>query len=310
MAVFDVPVLITGESGTGKDVVARFIHENSHRSKASFVAINCAAIPENLLETELFGYTKGTFTGQNKDGKAGLFEVARGGTLFLDEIGDMPLNLQAKLLRVLESKTYMQVGGSTLIDADVRIVAATNHQLKEMIHDGRFREDLYYRINVVELRLPPLRKRKEDIIPLSFFFLNQFNQKYHQNKNISPTVLQQLQTYVWPGNIRQLKNTIEMMGVLSTGNNLEVPDFIAEGGSLDSDNCQYVEEIKKQIKDDDNMESLLKLEDFTDAAEKEYLLKAYRICKTTRKMAEVLGVNHSTIIRKMKKHGISAKMQP
>lgn len=140
---------------------------------------------ENLLETELFGYTKGTFTGQNKDGKAGLFEVARGGTLFLDEIGDMPLNLQAKLLRVLESKTYMQVGGSTLIDADVRIVAATNHQLKEMILDGSFREDLYYRINVVELRLPPLRRRKEDIIPLSFFFLNRFNQKYHQNKKIS-----------------------------------------------------------------------------------------------------------------------------
>lgn len=170
VAAFDVPVLITGESGTGKDVVARFIHENSSRNQAAFVAINCAAIPENLLETELFGYTKGTFTGQNKSGKAGLFEVARGGTLFLDEIGDMPLNLQAKLLRVLESKTYMQVGGSTLIDADVRIVAATNHHLKEMIQEGGFREDLYYRINVVELRLPPLRGRKEDIIPLSFSF--------------------------------------------------------------------------------------------------------------------------------------------
>lgn len=310
VAVFDVPVLITGESGTGKDVVARFIHENSQRSKASFVAINCAAIPENLLETELFGYTKGTFTGQNKEGKAGLFEVARGGTLFLDEIGDMPLNLQAKLLRVLESKTYMQVGGSTIIDADVRIVAATNHQLKEMILDGSFREDLYYRINVVELRLPPLRRRKEDIIPLSFFFLNQFNKKYHQNKKISPTVLQQLQAYEWPGNIRQLKNTIEMMGVLSTGTNLEVPDFIAEGSPLDSDSSHYVEEIKKQIEDDDSMESLVKLEDFTDAVEKDYLLKAYRLCKTTRKMAEVLGVNHSTIIRKMKKYGISAKMQP
>lgn len=297
-------------TGTGKDVIARFIHENSHRSKGSFVAINCAAIPENLLETELFGYTKGTFTGQNKEGKAGLFEVARGGTLFLDEIGDMPLNLQAKLLRVLESKTYMQVGGSTIIDADVRIVAATNHQLKEMILDGSFREDLYYRINVVELRLPPLRRRKEDIIPLSFFFLNQFNKKYHQNKKISPTVLQQLQAYEWPGNIRQLKNTIEMMGVLSTGTNLEVSDFIAEGSPLDSDSSHYVEEIKKQIEDDDSMESLLKLEDFTDAVEKDYLLKAYRLCKTTRKMAEVLGVNHSTIIRKMKKYGISAKMQP
>lgn len=204
------------------------------------------------------------------------------------------------------------MGGSTLIDADVRIVAATNHQLKEMILDGSFREDLYYRINVVELRLPPLRRRKEDIIPLSFFFLNRFNQKYHQNKKISPTVLQQLQAYEWPGNIRQLKNTIEMMGVLSTGTYLEAPDFIVEveGGPLDSDGSQYGEEIKKQIKDNDNMESLLKLEDFTDAVEKEYLLKAYRICKTTRKMAEVLGVNHSTIIRKMKKHGISAKMQP
>ena len=222
----------------------------------------------------------------------------------------MPLNLQAKLLRVLESKTYMQVGGSTIIDADVRIVAATNHQLKEMILDGSFREDLYYRINVVELRLPPLRRRKEDIIPLSFFFLNQFNKKYHQNKKISPTVLQQLQAYEWPGNIRQLKNTIEMMGVLSTGTNLEVPDFIAEGSPLDSDSSHYVEEIKKQIEDDDSMESLVKLEDFTDAVEKDYLLKAYRLCKTTRKMAEVLGVNHSTIIRKMKKYGISAKMQP
>ena len=311
VAAFDVPVLITGESGTGKDVVARFIHENSNRNQSAFVAINCAAIPENLLETELFGYTKGTFTGQNKSGKAGLFEVARGGTLFLDEIGDMPLNLQAKLLRVLESKTYMQVGGSTLIDADVRIVAATNHHLKEMIQEGGFREDLYYRINVVELRLPPLRGRKEDIIPLSFFFLNQFNKKYYQNKKFSATVLQQLQSYEWPGNIRQLKNTIEMMCVLSSGSNLEVPDFIAENSysKQENENNLHVQEMKTQLDENESMESLIKLEDFNDAVEKDYLLKAYKLCKTTRKMAEVLEVNHSTIIRKMKKHGISAKLQ-
>lgn len=307
VAIFDVPVLITGESGTGKDVMARFIHDHSHRKEKAFVAINCAAIPDNLLETELFGYTKGTFTGQSKEGKAGLFEAARGGTLFLDEIGDMPLALQAKLLRVLESKTYMQVGGSKVIETDVRIIAATNHHLKEMIDEGKFREDLYYRINVVELALPSLRKRKEDIIPLSFLFLNKFNNKYGQNKRISATILQQLQSYDWPGNIRQLKNTIEMMCVLSSGGELEVPEFVSEIHVKDNKSIQAVREHILEIETTD---TLLKLEDFTDMAEKEYLLKAYKICKTTRKMAEILGVNHSTIIRKMKKYKISAKLQP
>ncbi|MDY3051957.1 MAG: sigma 54-interacting transcriptional regulator [Ndongobacter sp.] len=309
VAKFDLSVLLTGESGVGKDVVARYIHDHSRRKDGPFLAINCAAIPNDLLETELFGYAKGTFTGQASGGKQGMLAAAKGGTLFLDEIGDMPLNLQVKLLRVLESHQYMPVGSHTPVNTDVRIISATNQELQEKIRDKTFREDLYYRIKVVELPILPLRKRRKDIIPLSLFFIKQFNSKYGTNKSIDPLALQKLADYAWPGNVRELKNTIEMMLVLSPDNLLRVTHEIERqtGGRVSEileHNAEsngregYWEEYREP------QEGLVKLSCFLDRHEKEYLRRAYEICGSTRKMGEVLGVDHSTIIRKCKKHGL------
>ncbi|MBW2545264.1 MAG: sigma-54-dependent Fis family transcriptional regulator [Deltaproteobacteria bacterium] len=222
-------VLILGESGTGKELVARAIHENSSRKDGPFVVINCGGIPENLLESELFGYMKGSFTGAYAD-KAGLFEVAHGGTIFLDEIGELSPFLQVKLLRVVQEKTFRRVGGSRDISVDVRIISATNQNLEERVKSGGFREDLFYRLNVIPLKVPPLRERKEDIPPLVDHFLEKYSREYNKEiKKISPYAMSLLVEYPFPGNVRELENIIERSVALETTNiilpeNLEISE--------------------------------------------------------------------------------------
>lgn len=209
IAPFDTTVLITGESGTGKEVLAKFIHKKSKRAKKPFITVNCGAIPEELLESELFGYKKGAFTGANTD-KKGLIEEADGGTLFLDEIGELPLNLQVKLLRVLQEGEIKPLGASKSKKVDVRFIAATNRNLEKLVKEGKFREDLFYRLNVIHIEIPPLRKRKEDIIPLAKFFIKKVSAKYNiPLKTLSKKAEKQLLEHSWPGNVRELENTIE-----------------------------------------------------------------------------------------------------
>ncbi|MGN1413120.1 MAG: sigma-54 interaction domain-containing protein [Anaerovoracaceae bacterium] len=227
VAQSDTTVMLYGESGSGKEVVSKFIHDQSNRSKNLFVPVNCAAIPEQLMESEFFGYEKGAFTGANSGGKLGIFELANHGTLFLDEIGEMPLPLQAKLLRVLETGEFLRVGGTKKVSSDIRIIAATNRNLSELVEEGRFRQDLYYRLNIVPIVVSPLRARKEDIVPLSQFFLKKLNEKYGKNKILVESTLSRLQEYSWPGNIRELKNIIERLYITSSG------DYLILNGPLD-----------------------------------------------------------------------------
>lgn len=226
-------VLILGESGTGKELFAKAIHESRESLNAPFIAINCGAIPAALFESELFGYERGAFSGADPKGKKGKIELARGGTLFLDEIGEMPLDLQVKLLRVLQERSYFPVGGTKLLQADCRIIAATNRDLKRMIDDGSFREDLYYRLNVVTLEVPPLRARKEDIYELTQSFLHEFSLVYGRHiHSFTPEVFEDLLHYDWPGNIRELRNTIERLVIFSTEGEIRreyLPDHIYSG---------------------------------------------------------------------------------
>jgi len=211
IAKLDNTVLLTGESGTGKEVYANFLYENGDRVGKPFIKINCATIPESLIESELFGYEEGTFTGANKGGKAGIFEMANHGTLFLDEIGELPMHLQPKLLRVLQEKEIMRIGGNKTIPLDIRLITATNRDLKKQIEEGNFREDLYYRLNVMPIEIPPLRGRKKDIQKLTEYFLNVFNKEYYQNKLINPEAMRILQDGKWRGNVRELENLIERL---------------------------------------------------------------------------------------------------
>lgn len=223
---FNATVLITGESGVGKELVARSLHDKSlMRKDKKFVAVNCGAIPETLLESELFGYVEGAFTGAVKGGKAGLFEVANGGTVFLDEVGELSLDLQVKLLRALESRTITRVGSSEEIHLDINVVAATNRDLEKAVADGIFRDDLYYRLNVISIEIPPLRERKDEIAPLALKFVKQYNKQYGIDKKLKYEVIRELEEYDWPGNIRQLKNVIERKVVVSDGDYIEIPDL-------------------------------------------------------------------------------------
>ncbi len=227
VAATDLSILITGESGTGKDIIANLIHEYSPRKNKKFVTVNCSAIPETLIESELFGYKKGSFTGAVSDNK-GLFEEANGGTLFLDEIGDMPLFTQAKVLRAIQNKEIKPIGSNQTVYVDVRIITATNKNLQKEIAAGRFRPDLWYRLNVFSLEIPPLRERKEDIAFLSYYFLEYFNLILNKNiKNISKEVLDIFNHYKWSGNVRELENTIERMCVLENSSTLTT-DHIPE----------------------------------------------------------------------------------
>lgn len=292
IALVDSTVLIQGESGVGKGVLSKFIHDNSKRKNEAFIKIDCGAIPENLLESELFGYEKGAFTGADKEGKLGLIELANGGTLFLDEIGELPFNLQAKLLQVIQDRQFYRIGGKKRISVDIRIIAATNKNLEEMVKENTFRKDLFYRLNVIPINVPPLRERKEDIVPFVYKLIQKLNSKYNLNKTVSSEALNILQEYSWPGNIRELENIIERVFVTSLDEVIQPYDI--------PDNL-----FNDYLNNDSINISNLPLKKLLDNYEKKILLTAKKQCSNTLEMSEKLEIDRSTIRRKLKKHNIS-----
>ncbi len=296
LAQVDTTVLITGESGTGKELIAETIHNNSVRKNQPFIKVNCGAIPANLLESELFGYEFGAFSGAKKGGKAGYFELANRGTLFLDEIGDLPFNLQVKLLRVLQSREIIRVGGESSVKIDVRILAATNKNLKKMVAEKEFREDLYYRLNVIPVDIPPLRERKEDIPSLVVSFMQAFNRKYELNKRISPEVIHIFMKWDWPGNVRELENFIERLVVVTQKDVITGEDLLS-----------YFEDDVEAKFSPILVRALIPMREAIESTEKQLLEKAYSQYKTTRQMAGALEVNASTVVRKAARYGINVR---
>ncbi|HCF50560.1 MAG TPA: hypothetical protein DER60_09765 [Syntrophomonas sp.] len=293
----DSTVLIQGESGVGKEIIARELHKNSTRCKKPYIKINCAAIPESLLESELFGYETGAFTGAKKGGKSGIFEVANTGSLFLDEVGEIPMHLQVKLLRVLQESEFTRVGGAQPIKVDVRVIAATNRDLSKMVAEGRFREDLFYRLNVIPINVPPLRERKEEIAPLVRHFLQMFNDKYGFNKTITASALGVLIDYDWPGNIRELRNVIERAVVTSADTVIEDFGFLQQGQKG----------IKPIVEGDYRPVNLKhEVEEFEKTMIKKHLL----IQGSLRKAAQSLGASQTTIWRKASQYGIKLDDKP
>lgn len=291
VAPTDATVTITGDSGVGKEVLARIIHNNSERRNEPFVKINCGAIPETLVESELFGYEKGAFTNAARAGKPGLFEISQGGTLFLDEIGEIPFNLQSKLLGVLQDMKFTRVGGTKEVMLKARLIAATNRDLLMMVREGTFRKDLFYRINIVALKIPSLAERKDDIFPLANHFLQKFNHKYKTSNTISPQVMNALINYDWPGNVREVENLIERLVVLAPNQQIVtemLPDALWDRLMLPSSRGTRDTKLKEISA---NIERLII---------KDLLGKGY----SSYKIAAELGVNQSTIIRKIKKLGI------
>lgn len=278
-------VLLLGESGVGKEQIAKIVHEASERARNPFIKLNCASIAASLIESELFGYEGGSFTGASKEGRPGLFEISDGGTLFLDEIAELPFDMQSKLLRVLQEKEIYRVGGRRSIKLDVRIIAATNRDLEQMVKEGKFRQDLFYRLNVISIWIPPLRERKADIPPLIQHFLKKYNKKYNKNKKVSPQLVERLFHCEWQGNIRELENTIERMVVLSHLDVIDV-DFLTKA----EQNSSFQEPTTMNLKD------------VLNETEKNLILRVYGECKSTRKAAKLLGVDQSTIVKKMKKY--------
>lgn len=291
-------VLLLGESGVGKEIIAQYIRHNSTYRDKPFIAVNCSALSEQLLESELFGYVGGSFTGANKEGKKGIFEAAQGGILFLDEIGEIPLSLQVKLLRALEDKAISRVGDYHRIPINVRIISATNKDLKQLVQEKKFREDLYYRLNVVSIQIPALRQRPDDILPLALFYLHRYNQMYAMDKRFSKGALQKFQRYSWPGNIRELKNVVERL-VVTSGTNLihksDLPLF------LEDDRFEYVpneDAFSVTVND------VVPLDYAVESLEKQILLLAKRKYKSSRKMAEHLHISRATVCRKLNKYSI------
>lgn len=293
LARVDSTVLITGESGTGKELVAETIHNYSDRKQEPFIKVNCGAIPENLLESELFGYEPGAFTGARQGGKPGYFELAQGGTLFLDEIGDLPFNLQVKLLRVLQAREIIRVGGTKPLKIDVRIVAGTHRNLREMVKRREFREDLYYRLNVVPVNVPPLRERKEEITSLVMHFMRLFNRKYRLTKKISPEVIDIFMQYDWPGNVRELENLVERLVVITPEDVITREDLPAQLMG------------QRRNLSEVSVSGIIPLREAVESVEKQILEQAYTEYRTTRQMARALQVDASTVVRKAAKYGIS-----
>jgi len=288
---FNTTIMITGESGVGKEEIAKYIHDGGAKRGGPFIAVNCGAIPENLLESELFGYAKGAFSGASAEGKKGLFEAADGGTIFLDEIAEMPLILQVKLLRVIETFEITRVGSTEPVPVNSRIVVSTNKNLEKEVADGAFRKDLFYRLNVVQIVVPPLRERQEDIAPLALSFLRRYNSKYGQNKKLTYDVIKEMEQYSWPGNIRELKNTIERMVIVRNNEYLQILDL-----------PWFNEETTAEYEPDKTEASL---NEAMDDFEKKILSEAMKKYGSTRKMADVLKVDQATIVRKIKKHGLN-----
>lgn len=288
----DATILILGDSGTGKEVLANTIHLESLRNDKPFVKVNCGAIPENLIESEFFGYAEGAFTGATKGGKLGYFSMANGGTLLLDEVGEIPLNLQVKLLRAIQEREIMPVGAEKPIKLDIRIIAATNKPLDELVKEGRFRQDLYYRLSVVTVQIPPLKERKEDIIELSKHFVEKINEKYGFDIQFSAKAYKQLLNYNWPGNVRELENFIERIMVTSEE---DVIDDVMIRRVLPDIGFEEVSNNK-------DIEIKGSLAEMIDEYEGNILSYLYDYYQDTGKMAKALKTTRSTINRKMVKH--------
>lgn len=293
-AKFDSTILISGESGTGKEVVAKFIYENSSREDGPFIKVNCAAIPKNLFESELFGYMPGSFTGASDEGKAGMFELANGGTILLDEIGELTMPIQSKLLRVIQEKEVYRVGGTEPIKLDVRIIAATNKDIPKEIKEGRFREDLYFRLNVVPVKIPPLRKREGDVAAMMNYFMTRLNSKYDRNITISKEAEEALIEYTWPGNVRELENVIEYMFIMNDAEEIgigQLPDKILHEHILKDDSLD-------REKDKGNLQYLM------EVYEKIVIESALKKHSSMRQTAKTLEISPSTLSRKIKKLNI------
>ncbi|MEH6905170.1 sigma 54-interacting transcriptional regulator [Neobacillus drentensis] len=288
-------VLLLGESGVGKEMFAKTIHQLGNRRSKPFIAVNCGAIPENLLESELFGYVGGAFSGANKNGAPGKFELANEGIIFLDEIAELPLNLQVKLLRILQEKEVTPLGSSKPIHIDVQIIAATNQSLEKMVREGRFREDLYYRLNVVPIEIPSLRERTEEIPYLIYHFVGKYNSLYHRNINILPDAIDLLCIYDWPGNVRQLENTIERIVV--TSKELNVDSSLV---------YKYIPK-KTAVKDPPIIHHIIPMQEAVDMIEEQLIKMAIDKYKSVKLAAKVLDISQPTMSRKYKK--IREKMQ-
>lgn len=297
VAETDVSVLITGPSGVGKELIADIIHEYSLRKDKPFIKINCAAIPEQLLESELFGYEPGAFTGGSPKGKKGLIESANGGSLLLDEIGELPLPLQSKLLRVLQERSIRRLGGNKAVNVDFRLISSTNVDLKEKIAAKEFREDLYYRLNVIYINVPPLENRREDIPLLINHFIRLFNAKYELNKSIDSDAMQFLSQYDYPGNVRELRNVVERIVIQSPGERISIKDAYESLGIIMHDNADAPPSI---LAGTDG----LSLKQIMEAYEKSLLEEYIKIYKNGTELSKQLKTDQSTISRKLSKYGI------
>jgi len=285
-----VPILLCGETGVGKGLFAKNIHMLSGRT-GTFVKINCNALPGELVESELFGYEAGAFTGAGKKGKIGLFEVAEGGTLFLDEIGDMPISVQGKLLDFLDDQKIRRVGGTSDIYVNVGLVAASNKDLGKLVEEGKFRPDLYYRLNVLRISIPPLRTRKEDIPILIGYYLSKFNKRYGYSTRFTNAALERLTAYHWPGNIRELVNLVENMVITAQGETIKISNLPQQVKVLS---------FKGPLKSRSGS-----LRGFVEKLEKDLLRKALKERKSSREIAELLGTSHTTVLKKIKRYGLS-----
>lgn len=298
IAPLDSSVLLYGESGSGKEVFARLIHQHSKRKDRPMVTVNCTALPENLIESELFGYQKGSFTGANKEGKIGLIEAADKGTLFIDEINSLPLSIQSKLLRVIEEKSIQRIGAVAPKKVDFRLIAATNQDLHALVREGKFREDLYYRLHVIPLMIPPIRNRKEDIVPLCLYFLNFFCGKYNLKKSFSQRVLAQVQAYDWPGNVREIRNFVERIVVMTPYSVTEI-DSIPEG---------MLEEDSRPVSPREA--ALFQARKTTKMPTREELLAALKLFGNNRsKAAQYLGISRRSLQYKLKEYHIPPRYE-
>ena len=294
IAETNVPVMIRGENGAGKEVIAKYIHRKSKRCDKPFIVINCAAIPENLVESELFGYEGGSFTGAKAGGKIGKFELANGGTLFLDEIGDMPLIMQSKLLRAIQENEVEKIGSERPVSIDVRLISATNQPLEQMITEKKFREDLYYRINSFSLHIPPLRERKEDITLLIEYYLNLFNKKYNRNVQLSPEAISHIYNYSWPGNIREIRNCLENAVIMCENDDCD------ESVTMNYLNQSYDIKKPQTISEAHDIKILSQV---VADAEKNAIIEALEIANNNKtETMRMLGLSRKTFYRKMNEY--------
>ncbi|UFJ39641.1 sigma 54-interacting transcriptional regulator [Brevibacillus humidisoli] len=294
IAEVDVNVLLLGESGVGKSLIAKFIHQKSPRRSGPFIEVNCGAIPESLFEAEFFGYETGSFTGANKKGKLGFAELAEGGTLFLDEIGELSFANQVKVLKFIQEKQFYRVGGTAIKKVDFRLIAATNRNLEEMVRKKTFRQDLFFRLNVVPITIPPLRERTEDIIPLIDRLLTQFSKKYHRKRELHEDVLKRLLSIEWKGNVRELINLIERLVVTSSSPVITLKD-------LPDAYASPIPAISLPGESDDHPRTM---KEMLEEYEREILARAKTVCKTQTEMAKVLGISQPSIVRKLQKYGL------